>query len=161
MSAKTAIKPAAKICPASFLMGSIISISSLIPMKKTMINPEIMYISSNLKYAPAKITVDSISPINTAIPPRVGVVMECDVRPLGLSQRFFDLEICTIDGMINQVIPNAIKNPRMISIQRGKDIDEMLKGKVVNALNDKVTKIYSKYFSCSESIQIIFFRMCQ
>jgi hypothetical protein len=31
--------------------------------------------------------------------------------------------------MVSQVIPNAIKNPRMISVQRGIDIEEMLSGK--------------------------------
>ena len=98
-------------------MGAIISISSLIPTKKTMINPEIMYFSSNLKYVPAKITVDRISAINIAIPPRFGVDPKCDVRTLGVSQRFFNLEIFTIDGTVNQVRPNANKNPIMINTQ--------------------------------------------
>jgi len=49
ISAKTAIRVIANICPASFLTGSIISISSFIPKKKTIINPEIMYLSSNIK----------------------------------------------------------------------------------------------------------------
>ena len=98
-------------------MGAIIIISSLIPTKKTMINPEIMYLSSNLKYVPAKITVDRISATNTAIPPRFGVEPLCDVRPLGVSQRFFNLEIFTTDGMINQVRQKAIEKPRMISTQ--------------------------------------------
>ena len=121
---------AAKICPASFFKGSIIRISSFIPMKETMINPLIMYFSSNLKYVPAKITVEITSPKNTAIPPSVGIVPVCDVRPLGVSQRSFNLEIFTIDGIVNQVMPNAIKNPRMISIHIGIDIEEMLTGKV-------------------------------
>ena len=86
-------------------------------MKKTTINPEIMYLSSNLKYVPAKITVDSISATNTAIPPSVGVALTCDVRPLGVSVRFFNREMCTTDGMINQVKQNAIKNPIMINTQ--------------------------------------------
>ena len=104
-------------------MGAIISISSLIPTKKTMINPEIMYFSSNLKYVPAKITVDKISATNTAIPPRFGVEPVCDVRPLGVSQRFFNLDIFTTDGMINQVRTNAIENTRMISTQLGINIE--------------------------------------
>ena len=117
MFAKTATIIIAKICPASFFRGSIIRISSLIPTKKTTINPEIMYLSSNLKYVPAKITVDNTSATNTAIPPSVGVALKCDVRPLGLSVRFFNLEIFTTDGMINQVRQNAIKDPMMINTQ--------------------------------------------
>jgi hypothetical protein len=92
-----------------------IRISSLIPTKKTIINPEIMYLSSNLKYAPAKITVDRTSAIKIATPPNVGVALICDVRPLGLSQRFFNLDILTTDGMISQVRTNAIENPMKIS----------------------------------------------
>jgi hypothetical protein len=129
MSAKTAIKITAKTCPAIFFRGSIIRISSLIPTKKTMINPEIKYFNSNLKYAPAKITVDNTSPMNTAIPPRFGMALKCDVLPLGVEQRFFNLDIFTIDGMINQVRQNAIKNPRKISIQSGINIEEMFTGK--------------------------------
>lgn len=117
MSAKTVIKLVANICPASFFIGAIISISSLIPTKNIMINPEIIYLSSNLKYVPAKITVDNTSAIKIAIPPSVGVALKCDVRPLGLSQRFFNLEIITTDGMINQVRQKAIEKPRMISTQ--------------------------------------------
>jgi hypothetical protein len=99
-------------------------------MKKTMINPHTMYSSSNLKYVPAKIIVDITNPANTDIPPRFGTIFLCDVRPLLVAQRFFNLETFTIDGIVNQVIPNAIKNPRMISTPKGIDIVEMLKGKV-------------------------------
>jgi len=117
MPAKTAIKTTAKICPASFFTGSIISISSLIPTKNTINNPAKMYFSSNLKYVPAKITVESTSPTKTAIPPRVGVELKCDVRPLGVAQRSFNLEIFTTDGIVIQVMPNANKNPIMINTQ--------------------------------------------
>jgi hypothetical protein len=81
-----------------------------------MINPEIMYFSSNKKYVPAKITVDKTTPTKTAIPPSVGVAMICEVRPFGVSQRFFNLEIFITDGIVNQVMPNAIKNPMIIII---------------------------------------------
>ena len=117
MSASTAIIAAVIICPTSFFHGSTIRMSSLIPMKKTMINPHIMYSSSNLMYIPAKITVDITNPANTDIPPRFGTIFLCDVRPLLAAQRFFNLEVCTIDGIVYQVMPNAIKNPRMITIQ--------------------------------------------
>ena len=117
MSAKTATIIIAKICHDSFFRGSIIRISSLIPMKKTTINQEIMYLSSNLKYVPAKITVDSTSATNIAIQPSVGVALKCDVRPLGVSVRFFNNEIFTIDGTVNQVRQKAIEKPRMISTQ--------------------------------------------
>jgi hypothetical protein len=76
-----------------------------------------MYFSSNLKYVPAKITVESTSPTKIAIPPRVGVELKCDVLLLGVAQRSFNLEIFTTDGMTNQVTPNAIKNPSRISSQ--------------------------------------------
>lgn len=94
-----------------------------------MINPEIKYFSSNLKYVPEKITVDNTSATNTAIPPRFGMELVCDVRPLGVSVRFFNLEIFTTDGMIKQVRPNAIKNPSTISIQSGINKEEMFSGK--------------------------------
>ncbi len=66
-------------------------------------------------------------PTNIAIPPSVGVGLECDVRPLAEAQRFFDLEIFTIDGVVNQVMPNTSKDPGMIIIQWGQDIENMLK----------------------------------
>jgi hypothetical protein len=94
-----------------------------------MINPEIIYLSSNLKYVPAKITVDNTSAIKIAIPPSVGVALKCDVRTLGLSQRFFNLEIFTIDGTVNHVMTNAIKNPSTISKQSGIKIEYMLTAK--------------------------------
>ena len=78
-----------------------------------------MYFSSKTKYVPAKTTVDTTSPINTATPPSVGVVQVCDVRLFGLEQRPFNFEIFTIDGMTIQVMPNAVKKPRMIKIQSG------------------------------------------
>ena len=95
-----------------------------------MINPTIMYCSSNLKYVPAKITADITNQANTDIPPRFGTIFLCDVRPLLAAQRFFNLEVCTIDGIVYQVMPNAIKNPRMIIIQLGKNILEKLTGMV-------------------------------
>jgi len=94
------------------------------------INAETMYFSSNLKYVPAKNTVDNTIAINTAIPPSTGVELVCDVRPLGWAQRLFNLETVTIDGMVSHVIANAITNPGMISIHGGIDIEDMLKGKV-------------------------------
>ena len=98
-------------------------------MKKTMITPEIIYLSSNLKYVPAKITVDNTSAINTAIPPRFGVALICDVLPLGTLQRPFNLAIFTIDGTVSHVMPNAIKNPRRISVQLGIKMEETVEGK--------------------------------
>jgi hypothetical protein len=95
-----------------------------------MINPLIMYGSSILKDVPAKITVDNTNPANTDIPPRFGMIFLCDVRPLIVAQRFFNLEVCTIDGIVYQVMPNAIRTPRMITIQKGTVKEKMLKGKV-------------------------------
>ena len=129
MPAKTAIKTTAKICPASFFTGSIIRISSLIPTKNTINNPAKMYFSSNLKYVPAKITVESTSPTKTAIPPRVGMELKCDVLLLGVAQRSFNLEIFTIDGTVIQVMENAIKNPRRISVQLGIKMEKTVAGK--------------------------------
>ena len=129
MPAKTAIKTIAKICPASFFTGSIIRISSLIPIANTINNPAKMYFSSNLKYGPAKITVESTSPTKTAIPPRVGMELKCDVLLLGAAQRFFNLEILITDGIVNQVMPNAIKNPRRISVQLGIKMEKTDEGK--------------------------------
>jgi hypothetical protein len=40
-----------------------------------------------------------------------------------LEQRSFNLEIFTTDGMVTQVMPNAIKNPRRISVQLGINIE--------------------------------------
>lgn len=131
------------------------------PTKNTTIKPEIMYLSSNIKYVPAKITVVSTIAINTAIPPRFGMELVCDVRPLGVSVRFFDLEIFTIDGMINQVRQNAIKNPSIIIIQWGINTEGMLTGKFTirgfSCLSDqliwlenlkKITTSYYQY--CNE-----------
>ena len=129
MSAKTEIRIIANTCPASFFRGSIIRISSLIPTKKTISIPEIIYFSSYLKNVPARITVDNKSPMNTAIPPSVGIDPVCDVRPFGTTQRFFNFDIFTIDGMVNQVMPNAVKNPRLTNIQAGTAKTDMLKGK--------------------------------
>ena len=155
MSAITEIITIAKICPASFFKGSISRISSLIPMKNTMINPEIMYCSSNLKYAPAKITVDIISPIKTATPPSVGMVPACDDRQLGVSQRHFNREIFTIDGIVNHVMPNAIINPSMVSIQIGIERDEMLKGKAT--IPGFRSSIVQKVIKSQKSIINIFY----
>jgi hypothetical protein len=99
-------------------------------MKRIMINPQIMYSSSNLKYVPAKITVDVTNPANTAIPPRVAIGLLCDVRPLLVAQRFFNIETDTIDGIVNQVMPNANTKPRMITIQLGKNVKEKLTGMI-------------------------------
>jgi hypothetical protein len=38
-------------------------------------------------------------------------------------QRPFNLAIFTIDGTVNHVMPNAIKNPRRISVQLGINIE--------------------------------------
>ena len=74
-------------------------------------------------------TVAIINAINIAIPPRFGVTEICDVRLLGTEHRFLALAIVTIEGMVNQVIPKASKNPRSIRIQKGREREEMLKGK--------------------------------
>jgi hypothetical protein len=71
-----------------------------------------------------------INPANTAIPPKIGVTLLCDVRPLGIEQRPFNFEIFTIDGITAQVMTNAISNPEIIFVQKGIGIEKMLIGKV-------------------------------
>lgn len=61
------------------------------------------------------------NPVKTAIPPNVGVTLLCDVLPLGLEQRFFSIVILTIDGIVINVMTNAIKNPEIINSHKGKD----------------------------------------
>jgi hypothetical protein len=56
------------------------------------------------------------------------VTFVCDVLQLGEQQRFFSLEIFTIDGMVNQVITNARSDPRKVSIHKGIETEEMLIG---------------------------------
>lgn len=87
-----------------------------------------------------------MSPTNTAISPRFGVTLACEVLPLGEQQRFFNLEIFTTDGIVNQVIPNPTAVPINESIQRGTEIENMLPGKF------KVQRLGKVWFSQIENI---------
>jgi hypothetical protein len=69
--------------------------------------------------------------MNTAIPPRFGIVPLCEVRSFGLIQRFFNLDIVTIDGIMNLVTPNAIKNPKNINNQGGIIAEKRLTGEFI------------------------------
>ena len=109
--------------------------SSLIPMKKTMIEPAMIYLSSKWKKSPAKITVERTNPMNIAIPPRFGVTAICEVRPLGSEQRFFIRAIVTIEGMVYQVMANAIKKPRTSNVQTGRKREVMFKDEFTIQVN--------------------------
>jgi hypothetical protein len=50
----------------------------------------------------------------------------CEVLPLAAAHRFFNLATPTIEGIVTHVMPNAIINPRTISIQDGKEIENIL-----------------------------------